>query len=30
MREDGIKIILDVMKNKRIGSIEIGEWHNKL
>ncbi|MDH3975423.1 MAG: hypothetical protein OEV42_14180 [Deltaproteobacteria bacterium] len=28
-REDGIDIILDVMRNKRIGSIEIGEWHKK-
>jgi hypothetical protein len=29
IREDGIDIILDVMKDKRIGSIEIGEWHKK-
>lgn len=28
-REDGIDIILDIMKDKKIGSIEIGEWHKK-
>ena len=28
-REDGVDIILDIMKNKRIGSIEIGECHKK-
>jgi hypothetical protein len=28
-REDGICIILDIMKDKRVGSIEIGEWHKK-
>jgi hypothetical protein len=29
-REDGIDIILDIMKDKRVGSIEVGEWHKKL
>lgn len=28
-REDGIDIILDIMKDRRVGSIEIGEWHKK-
>lgn len=28
-REDGTDIILDIMKDKRVGSIEIGECHKK-
>ena len=28
-REDGIDIILDVMRDKRVGHIEIGEWDKK-
>ncbi|OPY88313.1 MAG: hypothetical protein A4E71_00524 [Smithella sp. PtaU1.Bin162] len=28
-REDGTDVILDVMKNGRIGGIEIGEWDKK-
>lgn len=28
-REDGIDIVLDIMKDKRIGRVEIGEWHKK-
>jgi hypothetical protein len=28
-KEDGIDIILDIMKDKRVGSIEICEWHKK-
>jgi len=28
-REDGVDIVLDVMKNGYIGQIEIGEWDKK-
>ena len=28
-REDHIEIILDIMKDKRVGRIEIGEWSKK-
>jgi len=29
VRDDGVEVILDIMKDNKVGAIEIGEWHKK-